>query len=62
MGPDPFFRVLVEKKNSLCGRNAWGPCYQGDTALKKESKFGVRCVTNKKIYYSYFIAVIELRG
>jgi hypothetical protein len=62
MGPDPFFRVLVEKKNSLCRRNLGSPATREIQHLKRSQNSGSVVYKLKIIYYSYCNAVIELRG
>jgi hypothetical protein len=61
MGPGPFFRVLVKKKNLLCGRNAgdllpWRYSTQKGVTIRGQMSHKI------KIYYSYFIAVIRIKG
>ena len=61
MGPDPFCRVLMKKKISLCERNVGRPARR-DIRTQKGVKGTVQVYSNLKIYYSYFIAVIKLRS
>jgi hypothetical protein len=60
-GPRPLLSSFSEEENSLCGRNARKPTTR---EIQHSERVKIRSqICNKfKIYYSYFIAVIELRG